>query len=492
MMLGRPRPAAGYAGRRRRGKTARSILTFAPCRLAVLLLGLSVVPATRAAALQRASSEPAAKLSQQARAAAAAGKIEEAVALDRQAITLDPKQAALRVELAGWLTRLNRPLAAIVAFREALDLDPGNEAAELGLGASFRQVFNYDEARKTFEESARAHPASAAPLLALADLELQLQDYPHAVAHAGQALKLAPRQPAAHVDLAVAYQAQGNLDSALAELNAALTGEPGAAVAYYLRGSLYADRDQNQLALADARKAIELEPANAKARSLVARLEVRAGACRDAVSVLAPLLASPVADAETLYLAGRACQCAGQNDRAQKLLERFAKKSAKEHSAGQARTHADFIVAQAGEAARQNKLASALDLLHQALAEDPGNSKAQGQLAKIYFSAGRIDLARAAIEKALATDPYQPDYLYVRGKVLEQQGDLAAALAAFQDTVLVNPAESDAYYEIGTLLLKQGRREDALAALRQAVALSPGDPGYRRALEAAEGGASPK
>ena len=374
--------------------------------------------------------------------------------------------------------------AAVEAYQKILKTDPHNEKAELGLAAAYYGVYNYDQTRRVLREAAAAHPNSAAALVEIGKLDIHLLHYDDAIVELKRAVRRNPTSAAAREQLGVAYQAKGDEDAALAEFNHALRLAPDSASTHYFRGTLYADRNDNSRAYEDAKEALRLEP-NTQTRELLGKTAVRANRCKEAVDVLAPLVDSEETNPEDLYLLSRAYKCADQPQRAQEVQEEYEKRSKKVQDAKTHKMNADHLAANAGEMARKNQLAPALDLLQQALAEDPENGPSLAQLAKIDFSRCDVSKAQQEIARALRGDPYNPDYLYVQGKIL-QSTDPRAALEAFRQTVLVNPKESDAYYEMGEIYVKLGDRNQATQALRKAVQLSPEDPEYRKALSELE------
>jgi tetratricopeptide (TPR) repeat protein len=386
------------------------------------------------------------------------------------------------------LLRTRQFPAAVEAYQKILKADPHNEKAELGLAAAYDGVYNYDQTRRVLREAAAVHPNSAAVLVEMGKLDIHLLHYDDAVVELKRAVRRNPASAAAHEQLGVAYQAKGDEDTALAQFNQALRLAPDSASAHYFRGSLYADRNDDVRAYQDAKEAFRLEP-NIQTRELLGKTAVHANQCKEAVDVLAPLADSEETNPEELYLLSRAYKCAEQPQRAQELQEAYEKRSKKVQDAKTHKMKADHLAANAGEMARKNQLTPALDLLQQALAEDPENGPSLALLAKINFSRGDVDKAQEEIAHALRGDPYNPDYLYVQGKILEN-ADPPAALEAFRQTVLVNPKESDAYYEMGEIYLKLGDRNRASQALRRAVQLSPEDPDYRKALSELQAGRS--
>jgi len=384
------------------------------------------------------------------------------------------------LEEAVTLLRNRQFFAAVESYQKILKAAPHDEKAELGLAAAYYGVYNYDQTRRVLREAAAAHPNSAAALVEMGKLDIHLLHYDDAIVELKRAIRRDPASAAAHEQLGVACQAKGDEDAALARFNQALRLAPDSASTHYFRGSLYADRNDNTRAYQDAKEAFRLAP-NTQTRELLGKTAVRANQCKEAVDVLSPLADSEEAIPEDLYLLSRAYKCAEQPQRAQELQDEYEKRSKKVQDAKTHKMNADHLAANAGEMARKNQLNPALDLLQQALAEDPENAPSLALLAKIDFSRGDVAKAQEEIARALRGDPYNPDYLYVRGKVLEG-ADPRAALEAFRKTVLVNPKESDAYYEMGEIYLKLGDRNRASQALQKAVQLSPEDPDYRKAL----------
>ena len=389
-------------------------------------------------------------------------------------------QGANELRDAAGLLRKRQFPAAMEKYEKILQADPHNETAALGLAAAYFGVYNYDQTRRVLREAAAAHPQSPAALVELGKLDIHLLHYDDAIVELQRAVKRNPASAAAHEKLGVAYQAKGDEDAALAQFNQAIRLAPNVASSHYFRGSLYADRNDDARAYQDAKAAYRLE-ANTQTRELLGKTAIRASKCDEAIAVLRPLAESEETAPDDLYLLSRAYKCAGQAQRAQEMQDEYQRRSQAAQDAKTHKMHADHLATDAGELARRNQLTSALAVLGQALAEDPGNGPSLALLAKLDFSRGEIAKAQEEITKALRGDPYNPDYLYVRGKVLEGT-DPQAALEAFHEVVLVNPKESDAYYEMGEVYLKLGERSRAEEALRKAVQLSPDDPDYRKAL----------
>lgn len=428
----------------------------------------------------------------EARAAVAKANWGEAAANYQKAIDLAPRDASLRVELAGALTGAGQNVQAIAACQQALRISPHHLPAELALAQSYRAVHNYDETRRVLERARTGHPNSAAPLVALGDLELELQTYNAAIAHLRAAVTLTSTDTHARNLLAAAYKAKGDNENALVQLAKVLARDPQNALAYFLRAQIYSAQNDDAHALPDAENAAELQPKNLSARLVLGKIllqtpanapaEQVASRCARAAENLRPLVEAKPNDSETLFLLSRAYRCAGRAEEADKTLAAFEAASQNDRSTKQDQLQAKHLVDEAESQAMKNDFPGALDSLHQAIEKDPAFSPAYALLAKINFSAGNLEQASEAIARALSLAPYVPDFLFVQGKIFEREGKLDDALASFERASLVNPKESDLYFEMGVIYQQRHDRPRALAAYKKAAELSPDDADYRRAV----------
>ena len=432
-----------------------------------------------------------ADLQRQARAAAALGNMDKALASCDEALKLNPRSTQSSLLKSSLLLQAGRFPEAITAYQAVRRAHPADETAVVGLSTAYRKVFNYEEADKVLSGYLARRPRAVSVRIALAELDLQQQHYEQAVRELKRVLTQDANNAQAHLDLGVAYQSLNQGGLALAEFNAAIRHNPQLISAYYFRGRYLSDQNDNAHAAEDAQKVLQKEPENRPAAVLLAKIELRLSKCEEAQEILKPVVQAEKENTEALFLLSRAYECTHQEDFAKITRSEFDRVSHEQESMHSAQTDADHLAEQAAEAARHNQLQPAMDFLQQALAKDPQNASAHALLAKIYFSEGDAGKAQKAIEVALQAKPYHPDYLYVLGKIREKQGDRGGALSAFQQVIAVNPAESDAYFEIAEIYHQTGQRSEAIAALRKAVQLSPGDADYKHALALLEAEAPP-
>ena len=87
---------------------------------------------------------------------------EEAAAARREALRMDPGNAAAHAELGNALSWLGLREDAVAAYREALRIDPADAAAHVGLGDALNGLGRHEEAAAARREALRMDPGNAA------------------------------------------------------------------------------------------------------------------------------------------------------------------------------------------------------------------------------------------------------------------------------------------------------------------------------------------
>lgn len=141
---------------------------------------------------------------------------------------------------------------------------------------------------------------------------------------------------------------------------------------------------------------------------------------------------------------------------------------------------AAVVIAASAVAARAQTMAWAdsVSLWQHAIDADPKNYLAHEKLGAAYRELGRLDEARASLERARAlTPPGSPVFLAVIDNFLGMtdlsQGRIEEAQARFADAVRENPAFAEAQNNLGNALAAAGRAEEALPHFDAAIRLKP-------------------
>lgn len=122
------------------------------------------------------------------------------------------------------------------------------------------------------------------------------------------------------------------------------------------------------------------------------------------------------------------------------------------------------------------RYADALPHLDAALARDPRNAIAEGQLGGAYQGLGRLPLAIRHFERSARLAP-KDDRAHLNLADARRKADrLAGAEAAYRQAIAINPDSFEALVKLADLLSSAGRVKDALPHLRRLVELRPNSP----------------
>ena len=126
----------------------------------------------------------------------------------------------------------------------------------------------------------------------------------------------------------------------------------------------------------------------------------------------------------------------------------------------------------ASEAGRPEE---ALEILDQAVADEPESTRAWGIRGTLLGERGRHEEALACFERVVALDPQSAPGHYSRGLELERLGRLDEAIEAYTRTTELDPEDPDAWINLGRLLDDSGRHQPAIDCYDRALALDQGE-----------------
>ena len=135
--------------------------------------------------------------------------------------------------------------------------------------------------------------------------------------------------------------------------------------------------------------------------------------------------------------------------------------------------HADALHLLGVIAAQSNDPAAAVELIERAIAIDPLNFAAYGNLGSALHGLRRLREALAAYDQAIAIKGDYADAHFNRGNVLRDLAQLDAALTSYDAAIAVNPAFAQAHFFRGNVLYELKQPRAALASYDQAIAVKP-------------------
>jgi len=247
-------------------------------------------------------------LREQARAA-------EAEVVLRDALSQQPGQPALLLELGNALADLGRREEAIAAFEQAVRIQPGYGLAHFNLGNMLREAGRLDDAVAAYESALRLKPDYAEAHYNLGIALQNLRQSARAVAAYRRAAELRPDHAGTFFNLGSELRSQGQFADAADAFRRAIALEPGHAEAHHNLGNALRDLERLDEAAAAYRAALAARPDYDAAQLDLARVLGAQRQFAEAERLFRGLLQrhpeDPVAQellAELLRLAGRSSE----------------------------------------------------------------------------------------------------------------------------------------------------------------------------------------
>jgi tetratricopeptide (TPR) repeat protein len=226
---------------------------------------------------------------EEARQAAEAGRLEEAIRGGRAVLALEPEMMDAHLSLGGWLARAGRPQEAIPVLERALALKPDDEVALLRLVRACRAAGQDGKARaalQAFRAALDVNPKNPQGWYQLATLSLEFGQVAQAEAALARALEANPKMAAALNAQGALALASGELAAAEARVRAALALEPDLPTARYNLGRVLEAGGRPVEAEAAYRAELRDAPDHGRAHFNLARLLERRGDHAAAVAQL--------------------------------------------------------------------------------------------------------------------------------------------------------------------------------------------------------------
>ena len=203
-------------------------------------------------------------------ALAAKGQLDEAIAQYRTAMDLAPNDADNHYNLANALMAQGKVLDAAGQFREALRIEPGLTNAHLNLGNALAALGQNDEAADHYRRAMELRPDGVEAVNNLGQLLSEQGRLDDAIALFRRALAIDPDFADAHANLASALDRTGASAEALTHLRRAAELAPESASAHNELGVMLAQQNQLDDAVGQFREAIRFAPAFAEAHGNLA------------------------------------------------------------------------------------------------------------------------------------------------------------------------------------------------------------------------------
>lgn len=195
-----------------------------------------------------------------AQAFAQAGRLEDAVAVYRRALALDPANRGALASLVMVLQQLGRADDSERICRDALRSQPNDVALLLSLGTVLAMQGRHEAAIESLNKVLELEPGHPAAMANLANAMQETGRLGEALKLYRQVLSVNPRHLDALVNIGHVFSEKGDSDTALQSYQAAISVDPRCSDAHYYAGTIIQRRGEYDRAIEHFRSTLEIEP----------------------------------------------------------------------------------------------------------------------------------------------------------------------------------------------------------------------------------------
>lgn len=192
------------------------------------------------------------------------GQVDEAIAHDRAALRIRPRDANGLTNLANALLQKKEYPEAIKHYREVIGVRPNDSEMRRNLGKALYQSGAIEQGMAEFREALRIRPEDSDAAYSLGNAFLEKGDARNAIPYFRQAIKANQKNVAAHYNLAIALQRSEQFEEAIAEFRQTLRLAPRNVDAHNNLAVVLLKTGQTQDAIAEWEAAVRLQPNNAQ------------------------------------------------------------------------------------------------------------------------------------------------------------------------------------------------------------------------------------
>lgn len=400
-------------------------------------------------------------------------RMDEALAVIKAAVTMDPRSAAVQLMRGRVLRARNELEEARKAFNEALDLDrlgigldAANELADLHM-----QRREMDTSISFAERGVNARPESLEARMTLVrTLMVRSEDYPRAENEVKALLARYPAQPAVQAAWGNICIINRDPANARKSYERALQLDPdsmdawsGLMVLDATSNGLPAFKKRLEMRIASSRRKADLLVLNAKVSALSRDVGAAEHNLKQAVEA-DPAQPDSYALLGQLYVAQRKLPSA---------TEEFLKMAKLDSTSVPAATMLGLLYS------AQNNIAEAEKWYERAVQLDPrGAAAASNNLAWMYAErGGNLEAATRLAQYAKSRAPDQPQFSDTLGWIYYKREMYTQAVGALQLAADAMPNEPEYHYHLGMAFAQAGDDSKARKALERALKLSAKFPG---------------
>ncbi|HTA43964.1 MAG TPA: tetratricopeptide repeat protein [Bryobacteraceae bacterium] len=423
--------------------------------------------------LQKDSSRKNSYLKREEEAYIREGKPELARQKNDLILKNDPKDPEARGLKATFLLDKGEVNEAMSELQSVVTAKPNNFVARFNLGRAHFARGEYEQARQEFDAAIQLRPDYLPARLAQTQVALIRGDTQAAIHSADETLRISPNSVQARVMKAAALQRLQRYDDARDLLAAVLQKQPNQEETLLEMGVL----DLNEKKIKDAEdvfhRAFQAQPSNMRGLLGESRAYLLDNQPDKSVELIQTEAQKNPANLDLQRELGNAEVSARQYDKAIATYQGVLGKVSDPKAQGDLWTRI-------GESyLRKGDMQQSINSLENARQRQPDNTTLMTNLAMLYMSQNRTDLARKYYEMSLKVDPNNAFALNNLAYLIsESNGDLNQALTYAERAKQRLPGHNEVNDTLGWIYLKKNLTDNAIETFKTLVVQAPQNPTY--------------
>ena len=417
--------------------------------------------------------------------------------LMKRALEVDPKSVTANRSLAMFYMVRNQAAAAEPYLKTVADTSTGPEAKYV-LAEYYLRLKRFDEARALLTPYLKDDKTFVASSIRLARLEAVAEKRQEAHRILDGVLAREPKNVDALLLLGQLFLADDNTVNALTALQTAVEGNPNSIAAHIALAQTHTIRGSVKEAMKAFNDAMRIDGTNSAARIGLARLQVQSGAAAEAVPLLMKVVAEQPRHLEARLLLLQGYMAVGDKPQANALANDLLKTDG-DSAAVQTAIGTLASVRKDAAAARQaysralstnprayqalagllatelqgKNLAAARALIEKQLAQMPNDPRVNLMAAETYGVLGDAVEMERALKRTVEADPHSLQAYAMLGRMYYTQGRLDLARIELEKFVATAPASVPGNTMLGTILDLQGKTQQAKVRYNTALQIDP-------------------
>jgi tetratricopeptide (TPR) repeat protein len=402
-----------------------------------------------------------------------AGKTGLAREKNEQILKIDAKDPEARGLKATFLLDKGDVNEAMSELQSVVTARPNNFVARFNLGRAHFARGEYEQARQEFDSAIQLRPDYMPARLAQTQVALVTGNIDAALHAADETLRVAPNSIQAKVMKAAALQRLKRYDEARVLLTGVIEKDPNQEETLLELGVL----DLNEKKIKEAadlfHRAYAAQPGNLRGLLGESRALLLDNQADKSVQLISAELQKKPANLDLARELGNAEVSAGQYDKA------IGTYSALLAKLPDPKLQADVWIRIGESYLRKGDVPQSINSLEKAKQGQPGNTALLTNLAMLYETQNRQDIARKYYEESIRLDPNNAFALNNLAYLIsESNGDLNTALTYAERAKQRLPGHPEVNDTLGWIYLKKSLTDNALETFRTLVVQAPQNPVY--------------